>query len=204
MSLLEPIVIFPSNFDFEAERKASKSGTLEGAVAELPDGSQYPLDFVDISRMEREIGSSSQSQLQFLAKPGLIVVSAISRWMCTMAVRWAASQDVFSQLQPLPCTVRSALVANVLFPADMASAHQRGYVEDLVIQLDDNLSHRVNFIIPIRLRREIEIDAMHGTPFTAVPNLIVIPDITSECISNAVQRLALDGFFSFSKPIQSE
>ena len=202
MSAPEPVIAFPLNFDFEAERRAARVGILEGAVAELTDGSRFPLCFVDLKRIEHEFSTSGKSSAHFIARPGLMVVSNITRWICTLAVRWAHSQDVFSELRSLPCAACPAAVTNVLFPADtvLEEAQQRGYLEDVVAELDNGMAHKVSLIVPIRLRKEIEIDAMNGRPFASVANLIVIADISRDLVNDAVQRLAADGYFSYSKP----
>src|SRR5947209_5316919 len=148
----EVLVAFPPHFDFEAERRASKAGILEGAVAELPNRTRFPLCFVDLKWVEQEFGRAGTPGPQFLARPGLVVVSNITRWICTLAVRWAHSQDVFSELQPLPCAGRPAAATNVIFPADtlMEEAQQRAYLDDVVVELDDGSAHKVSFILPVR------------------------------------------------------
>ncbi|HEV3260470.1 MAG TPA: hypothetical protein VG013_26685 [Gemmataceae bacterium] len=205
----EAIVRFPPGFNFDAERQASKAGFLDGVTVELPDGLGFSVCLIDSERLGQEIDAAQGSGKPFFAKPGLIVVSRISAWIATLAVRWAASQDYFTGLNPVPHAIQAVTEVAVSYPDgfDLDSgqeAEMRGYLEGVTVQLGNGLRYLVCFMTPIRLRHEIEADAINGRPFYAEPGLIAVSDIQADLMNLAVRDLARQGFFSHLKPCEVE
>jgi hypothetical protein len=95
-----------------------------------------------------------------------------------------------------------AIVANTVtlhFPADYDSQSEyetplRGYLSDVEVE-SAGLRHRLFFIDPVRLAQELKSNAETGRPYFAEPNLIVLPEVTTEAVKKAVEGLARDGFF---------
>jgi hypothetical protein len=91
----------------------------------------------------------------------------------------------------------------VLFPADYDAQSEyetplRGYLSEVEVELD-GLRYRVFFIDPIRLEQELKANAGSGRCYFAEPNLIVLPEVTTESIKKAVEGLARDGYFQHLK-----
>jgi len=87
----------------------------------------------------------------------------------------------------------------VRFPADYDSQSEfetplRGYLSEVEVELD-GLRYRFFFIDPVRLGQELKANIDSGRPYFAEPNLIVLPEVTTEAIKMAVEGLARDGFF---------
>ena len=77
----------------------------------------------------------------------------------------------------------------------------RGYLSDVVVQLEGGLSYRVSFTDLARLEQTLADDARAGRPFHAEPGLIVLPELTPEAIQAAVSGLWRDGYFAALKPV---
>ena len=91
----------------------------------------------------------------------------------------------------------------VRFPADYDSQSEfetplRGYLSEVEVELD-GLRHHLFCIDPVRLGQELKSNIDSGRPCFAEPNLIILPEVTTEAIKTAVEGLARDGFFQHSK-----
>jgi hypothetical protein len=91
----------------------------------------------------------------------------------------------------------------VLFPADYDAQSEfetplRGYLSEVEVELE-GLRYRLFFIDPVRLEQELKSNIDSGHPYFAEPNLIVLPEVTTQAIKNAVAGLARDGFFESLK-----
>ncbi len=87
----------------------------------------------------------------------------------------------------------------ILFPADYDAQSEfetplRGYLSEVEVELD-GLRYRLFFIDPVRLEQELKSNVDSGRPYFAEPNLIVLPEVTTEAIKTAVAGLARDGVF---------
>jgi hypothetical protein len=91
----------------------------------------------------------------------------------------------------------------VLFPADYDSQSEfetplRGYLSEVEVDLE-GLRYRLFFVDPARLEQELKSNVDSGRSYFAEPNLIVLPEVTTEAIKMAVAGLARDGFFQHLK-----
>jgi hypothetical protein len=92
----------------------------------------------------------------------------------------------------------------VVFPADYDAQSEfetpmRGYLSDVEVELDGS-RYRLFFIDPVRLEQELKSNVDSVRSYFAEPNLIVLPQVTTEAIKKAVEGLARDGFFQSLKP----
>jgi hypothetical protein len=102
----------------------------------------------------------------------------------------------------------SALTAcyTILFPEgfDAQSEYEtpfRGYLSDVVVQLANGSRYQMFFIDPVQLGQELGEDSQGGRPNFAEPNLIVLPDVTTASIRQAVEGLVKERFFDLLKPL---
>jgi hypothetical protein len=76
-----------------------------------------------------------------------------------------------------------------------AELPDKGYIEDVVVELDCGARYALCFIDPTRLRQELELEVRSGRPFYAIPNLVVLPEVTRSAIERATRELWLEGYF---------
>src|SRR5262245_23448670 len=94
----------------------------------------------------------------------------------------------------------------VLFPDWYDSRREaetpaRGYLGDVEVQMEDGSRYKLYFIDPIRLRQTLEDDQASGRPYFTEPGLVVLPEVSTEAIHQAVPGLVRDGYFRHLKPI---
>ena len=77
----------------------------------------------------------------------------------------------------------------------------KGYLDDVSIRLAGGTEYLLNFIDPIRLGQELDLEAGSGRPFYATTNLVVLPEVTRASIREVVHRLFLEGYFEKVKPL---
>src|SRR5947209_18541977 len=73
----------------------------------------------------------------------------------------------------------------------------RGYLSDVIVQVEDGSRYQLFFYDPVRLEQDL---ASEGQGYLAEPNMIVMPEVTTENIRNAVQALWRAGYFHQIKP----
>ena len=91
----------------------------------------------------------------------------------------------------------------VVFPTDYDAQSEfetplRGYLSDVEVELEGQ-RYRLFFIDPVRLAQELKSNVDSGRCYFAEPNLIVLAEVTTAAIKNAVEGLARDGFFQHLK-----
>ena len=96
----------------------------------------------------------------------------------------------------------------VHFPADYDRQSEyetpmRGYLSGIVVEFANGRRYQLFFYDPVRLRQDLEVEAANGRAYVAEPGMIVLPEVTTEAIRQAVQGLVRDGFFEHLKPIES-
>jgi hypothetical protein len=94
----------------------------------------------------------------------------------------------------------------VIFPADYDPQSEfetpsRGYLGGVIVQAEDGSRYQVFFTDPTRLGQTLADDVRAGRPYYAEPGLIVLPEVTTESITKAVQALWQDGYFDHLKPL---
>jgi hypothetical protein len=77
----------------------------------------------------------------------------------------------------------------------------KGYLPDVIVRLEDGSCYKLYFTDPVRLQQTLEDDTASGRAYYAEPGLIVLPEVTTEAIRQAVSGLLRDGYFRHLKPI---
>jgi hypothetical protein len=67
--------------------------------------------------------------------------------------------------------------------------------------LKNGQRYKLFFYDPVRMRQDLEAEIRSGKPCLAEPNVILLPEVTTENIEKAVQGLLQDHFFEHLKPI---
>jgi hypothetical protein len=91
----------------------------------------------------------------------------------------------------------------VLFPADYDAQSEfetplRGYLSEVEVEME-GARYRLFFIDPVRLGQELKSNVDTGRCYFAEPNLVILPEVTTEAIKKAVDGLVRDGFFNLLK-----
>jgi hypothetical protein len=94
----------------------------------------------------------------------------------------------------------------VRFPEDYDAQSEfetpsRGYLSDVVVELEKQGCYKLFFIEPVRLQQELAAEVQSGQPYFAEPNLIVLPGVTTASVLQAVEGLVKEGFFQHLKPL---
>jgi hypothetical protein len=77
----------------------------------------------------------------------------------------------------------------------------KGYLSHVEVGLVDGRRYVVNLIDPVRLAQDLEAEAATGRPYIADPGLIVLQEITTRSITEAIHTLWREGFFELLKPL---
>ena len=77
----------------------------------------------------------------------------------------------------------------------------KGYLSNVRVQLDDGRHYLVNLIDPVRLAQDLEGEMAAGRPYFAEPGLIVLPELTTQSVIDAIRSLWREGFFESLKPV---
>ncbi|HEX8204350.1 MAG TPA: hypothetical protein VF590_27980 [Isosphaeraceae bacterium] len=76
----------------------------------------------------------------------------------------------------------------------------RGYLPDVAVLSEDGSRHRLAFIDPARLEQNLADHVRMGRPYYAEPGLVILPEVSTEAIREAVQGLWDEGFFGKVPP----
>ena len=95
----------------------------------------------------------------------------------------------------------------ILFPDDhdAQSEHEaasRGYLSHVVVQTDEGVRYQLCFYDPVRLGQTLADEFRLRANGFGEPNMVVVPDVTSECIRKAVEELWRAGYFNEIKPLR--
>jgi hypothetical protein len=77
----------------------------------------------------------------------------------------------------------------------------KGYLSNVEVGLVDGRRFVVNLIDPIRLAQDLEVETATGRPYLAEPGLIILPEVTTRSIREAIYSLWREGFFETLKPM---
>lgn len=77
----------------------------------------------------------------------------------------------------------------------------KGYLPDVEVRLEDGSRYKLYFTDPIRLQQTLDEDASSGRAYYAEPGLVIVPEVTTQAIQQAVHGLLRDGYFRSLKPI---
>ncbi len=76
----------------------------------------------------------------------------------------------------------------------------RGYLTDVIVQLDDGSRRRLSFLDLARLEQNLVANVQRGRAYYAEPGLVILPEVSTEAIHKAVQGLWEEGYFARSDP----
>jgi hypothetical protein len=98
---------------------------------------------------------------------------------------------------------------NVVFPQGFderweSELPDKGYIEDVVVELASGRRFALSFIDPTRLRQELGLEADAGRPYYAVPNLVVLPEVSRAAIQQVAHELLLDDYFDRLQPLGAD
>jgi hypothetical protein len=74
----------------------------------------------------------------------------------------------------------------------------RGYLSHVVVQLEDGSRYQLLFYDPVRLEQDLTAD---GRGYLAEPNMVILPEVTTENIRDAIRALWHERFFQHLKPL---
>jgi len=74
-------------------------------------------------------------------------------------------------------------------------AEQKGWLQGVRVELPDGEQYSVHFYDLVRLGQDLDEEAKWDRPFVAEPGLIVVPAVSREAITSAVNRLAITDYF---------
>ncbi len=77
----------------------------------------------------------------------------------------------------------------------------KGYLPDVEVRLDDGSRYKLYFTDLIRLQQTLEDDTALGKPYYTEPGLIVLPEVTTRAIQQAVPALLREGYFRHLKSL---
>jgi hypothetical protein len=78
---------------------------------------------------------------------------------------------------------------------------ERGYLSQVVVQVEGGKRYRLFFYDPVRMQQDLEEQVKLGRGYLAEPNLILLPDVTTDNIKKAVAGLWQDGFFQHLRSV---
>lgn len=71
----------------------------------------------------------------------------------------------------------------------------KGWLDDVVVEIDNGQKHRLFFYDPIRLKQDPEEEIKLGKAAIVETGLIVVPEVTKENIERAIHQAIADGYF---------
>jgi hypothetical protein len=82
-----------------------------------------------------------------------------------------------------------------------AETPSKGYLSDVEVHLEDGRRYKLYFTDPVRLQQTLEDDNAQGKTYYTEPGLIVLPEVTTEAIQQAIPGLLRDGYFRHLTPL---
>jgi hypothetical protein len=77
----------------------------------------------------------------------------------------------------------------------------RGYLGGVIVRLEDGTRYQLFFIDPVRLQQELMGQIGDAQPYFWEPNMVVLPQVTTETIRVAVDGLVKDRCFESLNPL---
>jgi hypothetical protein len=79
-------------------------------------------------------------------------------------------------------------------------AKSRGYLSNVYAQQSDGSMYPVVFYDCIRLAQDLEYEVSTGRMCVADTGMIILPEVTLECMKIAVKKLTDEGYFKQCRP----
>ncbi len=88
----------------------------------------------------------------------------------------------------------------ILYPIDWDERDNfeqpaKGWLEGVVVTLDDNTKHELSFYDLVRFKQEFEHSVSLGKTSYIVKGLIIVPSVTKENIEFAIEQAIKEGYF---------
>ena len=77
----------------------------------------------------------------------------------------------------------------------------KGYLRDVVVRLEHGARYKLFFIDPRRLEQDLQADMANGLRYYAEPGMVVLPEVNTQTVCEAVSGLWRDNFFRYLKPL---
>lgn len=77
----------------------------------------------------------------------------------------------------------------------------KGYLPDVEVRLEDGSRYKLYFTDPVRLQQTLADDTASGRPYYTEPGLVVLPEVTTQAIREAISGLVRAGYFRHLKPL---
>ncbi|MGL4555386.1 MAG: hypothetical protein ACRC33_29815 [Gemmataceae bacterium] len=71
----------------------------------------------------------------------------------------------------------------------------KGHLQGVEVRLRDGTAVPLTFYDPVRLQQTLDDDTADGRPYFSAPGLVVVPEVTTDAVLEAVAGLYLDGYF---------
>jgi len=94
-------LVFTQPFTSVEEQEAKDRGYLSHVLAELEDGSLYPVFFYDFVRLQQDLEEEAKQGRPFIADPGMIVLPEVTLVAMQAVVRTLSEEGYFDYLRPL-------------------------------------------------------------------------------------------------------
>jgi hypothetical protein len=77
----------------------------------------------------------------------------------------------------------------------------KGYLHEVEVRGEDGSRYRLFFIDPVRLQQDLEEDCRSGRSFYAEPGMIVLPEVNTRAVQEAIAVLWREGYFKHMRAI---
>ncbi len=71
----------------------------------------------------------------------------------------------------------------------------KGWLSDVIVNLDDGSRHKLFFYDPVRLTQDLEADVKSGKAGITEKNLFVVPKVTEKYIEASIKQAIREGYF---------
>jgi hypothetical protein len=78
----------------------------------------------------------------------------------------------------------------------------KGYLGDVEVHMGDGRRYKLYFVDPVRLQQTLEDDVQAGRNYYTEPGLVVLPEVNTQAVRDAVGGLVRDGFFRHLRPLE--
>jgi len=78
---------------------------------------------------------------------------------------------------------------------DRAERPAKGWLADVVVELENGKRHRLFFYDPVRLKQDLEEEIKLGKAAIVERGLIVVPEVSRETIEKAIRQAVAEGYF---------
>jgi hypothetical protein len=77
----------------------------------------------------------------------------------------------------------------------------KGWLAGVVVRLEDGSRYKLCFYDPVRLQQTVDDGAQMGRAYFTEPGLVIVPEVSTEGIREAVSGLVRENFFQHLKSL---